>query len=121
MKGKHVVDAPDTMIKSILGYDNGSLFGDFGADFMSQRYYSYTNDASVPSRLLFNASAGYRFAPFSLFKQSSVQLNVTNLTDRKYISTLGSNGFVNSDPTGTAQTLLPGAPREFTLTFAAKF
>ncbi len=120
-KGKHVVDAPDTMIKSILGYDNGSLFGDFGADFMSQRYYSYTNDASVPSRLLFNASAGYRFAPFSLFKQSSVQFNVTNLTDRKYISTLGSNGFVNSDPTGTAQTLLPGAPREFTLTFAAKF
>ena len=120
-KGKHVVDAPDTMIKSILGYDNGSLFGDVGADFMSQRYYSYTNDASVPSRLLLNASAGYRFAPFYLFKQSSLQFNVTNLTDRKYISTLGSNGFVNSDPTGTAQTLLPGAPREFTLTFAAKF
>ena len=121
IKGKHVVDAPDTMLKSILGYDNGSLFGDLGADFMSKRYYSYTNDASVPSRLLMNASAGYRFAPFGIVKQSSLQLNVTNLTDRKYISTLGSNGFVNSDPNGTAQTLLPGAPREWTLTFAAKF
>ena len=120
-KGKHVVDAPDTMLKSILGYDNGSLFGDLGADFMSKRFYSYTNDASVPSRFLFNASAGYRFASFGLVKQSSLQFNVTNLTDRKYISTLGSNGFVNSDPTGTAQTLLPGAPREFTVTFAAKF
>lgn len=120
-KGKHVVDAPDTMLKSIVGYDNGSLFGDFGADFMSQRYYSYTNDASVPSRLLFNASAGYRFAPFSIIKSSSIQLNVTNLSDRKYISTLGSNGFVNSDPAGTAQTLLSGAPREFTVSFAAKF
>jgi iron complex outermembrane receptor protein len=120
-KGKHVVDAPDTMLKSILGYDNGSLFGDLGADFMSKRYYSYTNDASVPSRVLMNASAGYRFASFGLVKQSSVQLNVTNLTNRQYISTLGSNGFVNSDPNGTAQTLLPGAPREWTLTFAAKF
>ncbi len=120
-KGKHVVDAPDTMLKSIVAYDSGSLFGDFGADFMSQRYYSYTNDASVPSRLLFNASAGVRFAPFSIIKSSSIQLNVTNLTDRKYISTLGSNGFVNSDPSGTAQTILPGAPREFTLSFAAKF
>jgi len=120
-KGKHVVDAPDTMLKSIVGYDNGSLFGDLGADFMSTRYYSYNNDASVPSRLLLNASLGYRFQPFAFVKQSSVQFNVTNLTDRKYISTLGSNGFVNSDPNGTAQTLLPGAPREFTVTFAAKF
>ena len=120
-KGKHVVDAPDTMLKSIIGYDNGSLFGDIGADFMSQRYYSYSNDASVPSRLLFNASAGYRFAPFSIIKSSSLQFNVTNLTDRKYISTLGSNGFVNNDPDGKAQTLLPGAPREFTVSFAAKF
>jgi iron complex outermembrane receptor protein len=121
IKGKHVVDAPDTMLKSILGYDNSSLFGDIGADWMSKRYYSYTNDASVPSRLLLNLSAGYRFPQFGMLKQSSLQLNVTNLTDRKYISTLGSNGFVNSDPDGTAQTLLPGAPREFTLTFAAKF
>jgi len=119
--GKHVVDAPNTMLKSILGYDNGSLYGDLGGDFMSKRYYSYTNDASVPSRVLMTASAGYRFAPFSFVKQSSVQLNVTNLTDRKYIATLGSNGFVNSDPNGTAQTLLPGAPREWTMTFAAKF
>lgn len=121
IKGKHVVDAPDTMLKSILGYDNGSLFGDIGADWMSRRYYSYTNDASVPSRLLLNLSAGYRFPAFAMVKQSSLQLNVTNLTDRKYISTLGSNGFVNNDPNGTAQTLLPGAPREFTVTFAAKF
>jgi iron complex outermembrane receptor protein len=121
IKGKHVVDAPDTMLKSIVGYDNGSLFGDIGADFMSKRYYSYSNDASVPSRLLFNASAGFRFAPFAMVKSSSLQLNVTNLTDRKTISTLGSNGFVNNDAAGTAQTLLPGAPREFTVTFAAKF
>lgn len=121
IKGKNVVDAPDTMLKSILGYDNGSLFGDVGGDFMSKRYYSYTNDASVPSRVLVNASAGYRFAPFGIIRQSNVQFNVTNLTNRRYIATLGSNGFVNSDPNGTAQTLLPGAPREWSLSFAAKF
>jgi iron complex outermembrane receptor protein len=121
IKGKNVVDAPDTILKSILGYDNGSLFGDVAGDFMSKRYYSYTNDASVPSRVLMNASAGYRFAPFGMIRQSSVQFNVTNLTNRRYIATLGSNGFVNSDPNGTAQTLLPGAPREWSLSFAAKF
>ena len=119
--GKHVVDSPDTMLKSILGYDNGSLFGSLGADYMAKRYYSYTNDASVPSRTLFNASAGYRFKPFAFVRESSVQLNVTNLSNERYIATLGSNGFVNSDPSGTAQTVLPGAPREFTVTFAGKF
>ena len=120
-RGKHVVDAPSTMLKSILGYDSSTLFGDFGVDFMSKRYYSYTNDASVGARTLLNASAGYRFAQFAFLKSSSVQLNVTNLGNVRYISTLGSNGFVNSDPNGTAQTLLPGAPREFTITFAGKF
>ncbi len=120
-RNKHVVDAPNTMFRSILGYDDGSLFGDFGVDYMSKRYYSYTNDASVGSRTLLNASAGYRFRQIAFLKSSSVQLNVTNLGNVRYISTLGSNGFVNSDPNGTAQTLLPGAPREFTVTFAGKF
>jgi len=121
IKNKSVVDSPDTMIKSILSYDDSHVFGSFGGDFMSTRYYSYTNDASVPSRVLFNASAGYRFAPAWILKQSSIQVNVANLTNRRYISTLGSNGFVNSDPNGTAQTLLTGAPRAFTVTFAGKF
>ncbi|MBV8603090.1 MAG: TonB-dependent receptor [Pelomonas sp.] len=119
--GKRVVDAPSTMLRSILGYDDGRLFGDFGVDYMSRRYYSYTNDASVPGRTLLNLSAGYRFPAMAYLKASSVQLNVTNLGDVRYISTLGSNGFVNTDPNGTAQTLLPGAPREFTVTFAGKF
>lgn len=120
-QGKHVVDAPNTMFKSILGYDDGSLFGDLGVDYMSKRYYSYLNDASVSSRTLLNASAGYRLPSIGVLKTSSVQFNVANLTDKRYISTIGSNGFVNSDPTGTAQTLLPGATRTFTVTFAGTF
>ena len=58
--GKHVVDAPDQMVKSILSYDDGQCFGNFGADYMSKRYYSYLNDASVNGRVLFNLSAGLR-------------------------------------------------------------
>lgn len=119
--GKNVVDAPSTMLRSILGYDDGRLFGDFGVDVMSRRYYSYTNDASVGGRTLVNVSGGYRFPAFSYLKSSSLQFNVTNLGNVRYISTLGSNGFVNSDPNGTAQTLLPGSPREFSVTFAGKF
>ena len=116
--GKHVVDAPDTMFKSILGYDNGTLFGNVGMDYMSKRYFSYVNDASVPSRTLFNLSAGYRIKSLGNFvRDASVQLGVNNLSNEKYVSTIGSNGFVAS---GDSQTLLPGAPRQLFLTFTAK-
>jgi iron complex outermembrane recepter protein len=115
--GKHVVDAPDQMVKSILSYDDGHWFGNFGADYMSKRYYSYLNDASVSGRTLFNLSGGLRTKSLGFLSEGSVQLGVTNLTDRKYISTVGSNGFGNS---GDSQTLLPGAPRQVFVTLTGK-
>jgi iron complex outermembrane receptor protein len=46
---------------------------------------------------------------------------VTNLADKEYISTVGSNGFVESDPNGSFQTLLRGAPRQFFFSAKARF
>jgi iron complex outermembrane recepter protein len=46
-----------------------------------------------------------------LFEELTLQGAVTNLADENYISTIGSGGFTNADPNGTAQTLLRGAPR----------
>ena len=117
LSGKHVVDSPDTMLKSILGYDDGKLFGNLGVDYMSARYFTYTNDRSVPSRTLLNLSGGYRLKSLGFVKDASVQVGVNNLADTKYVSTIGSNGFGNS---GDNQTLLAGAPRQFFVTFSAK-
>jgi iron complex outermembrane receptor protein len=115
--GKHVVDAPDTMLKSILSYDDGSWFGNVGADYMSKRYYSYLNDAAVSGRVLLNLSGGLRTKSLGFLSEGSVQVGVTNLADKKYISTVGSNGFGNS---GDSQTLLTGAPRQFFITLTGK-
>jgi iron complex outermembrane receptor protein len=118
--GKHVVDSPDTIFKSILSYNDGSLFGNLGVDYMSKRYYTYLNDGSVPSRTLLNLSAGYRTKSLGFLSEGAIQVGVYNLTDQRYISTIGSNGFSNSDPTGMGQTLLPGSPRQVFVTFTAK-
>jgi len=121
--GKNVVDAPRTLFKSILSVDDGRWFGEAGVDFVSRRYYSYVNDASVPSRTLLNLSVGLRLqgaAGLPGLSESSVRLGITNLSNRRSIATLGSNGFVNSDPDGRAQTLLPGAPRQLFVTFSGK-
>ena len=43
-------------------------------------------------------------------RTAEIQLNATNLFDKAYVSTIGSNGFGN---VGDNQTLLSGAPRQF--------
>jgi len=119
--GKTVPDAPEVMIKTELAYDNGAFFARADANYTGGRYYTFLNQGSVPSYTLFNASAGYRFADVAMFEELTLQAAVTNITDKFYISTVGSNGFVNADPNGTAQTLLRGAPRQVFVSLMAKF
>ena len=119
--GKTVPDAPEMMLKTELTYDNGMFFARADANYTDGRYYTFLNQGSVPSYTLFNASAGVRFADLAMFEELSVQAAVTNIADKFYISTVGSNGFVNADPSGTAQTLLRGAPRQVFVSVKAKF
>ena len=116
-KGKTVVDTPKHLIRGELAYDSDTVFGKLGVNYMSRRYFTYLNDQSVSGRAIVDATLGYRFdiggrAPLE------VQLNATNLFDKRYVSTIGSNGFGNS---GDNQTLLAGAPQQFFVTLKAGF
>ena len=64
---------------------------------------------------------GYRLTNLGFVKDLTVQASVTNATDELYISTVGSNGFVNADPNGTTQTLLVGAPQQYFVSLKARF
>jgi iron complex outermembrane receptor protein len=121
VSGKQVVDAPKLMIKSELAWDNGTLFARVDGSHVGKRFYTYLNQGGVNAYELFNASAGYRFKDLGLFEELTVQGAVTNITDEFYISTIGSNGFSESDPNGTSQTLLRGAPRQFFVSVKARF
>jgi iron complex outermembrane recepter protein len=117
-KGKTVVNTPKSMIKSELSYDNGNLFGTLSVDHVGERYYTYTNvGGKVPAYTLSDLTVGYRFNSLKL----DVQLNVTNLTDEQYVSTIGSNGFTNADASNTSQTVLAGAPRQVFLAVKKHF
>ncbi|MBI3229221.1 MAG: hypothetical protein HYZ45_03265 [Burkholderiales bacterium] len=54
-------------------------------------------------------------------QEFSAQLNVTNLLNKRYFSTIGSNGFAASDPQGAFATMLEGAPRQVFMTVSGKF
>jgi len=125
--GKTVVDTPKELLKSELSYDNGTFFGKLGLDYTGKRFFTYTNDlvagsgdgaGSVSDYTIFNASLGYRLKDTGFGKNLSIQANVTNLTDEKYISTIGSNGFGNA---GDAQTFLAGAPLQWFVSLQGQF
>ena len=119
LKGKTVVDSPRHIASAELAYDGPLFFGRVGANYMSKRYYSYTNDVSVGGRTLVDASLGVRVPKGMGFLTGfALEASVTNLTDEKYVSTVGSNGFVNS---GDSQTLLAGAPRQWFVTLRRGF
>ena len=116
-KGKDVVDTPKHMLRGEVAYDSDTFFGRVGANYMSKRYFNYLNDRSVSSRVLVDATLGYRFDA-GLRSPIELQLNATNLLDKKYVATIGSNGFGNS---GDNQTLLAGAPQQFFATVKVGF
>ncbi|MDX2143241.1 MAG: TonB-dependent receptor [Rhodospirillaceae bacterium] len=120
--GKRLVDAPKILAKGELAYDDDIYFGRVTVSHTGKRFYTYLNDQPVKSYTLVDLTAGYRFGPGAGFAQGwEIQGNITNLFDKKYVSTIGSNGFANSDPTGTNQTLLAGAPMQAFVTIRAQF
>lgn len=113
IKGKTVVDSPKHMLRGELIYDQGPIFGRIGANYMSKRFFTYTNDQSVPGRTVVDASIGYR-----LTDRIEVQLNATNLFNEQYLGTINSGGTGNS---GDRQTLLVAAPQQFFATLKVGF
>lgn len=113
IKDKTVVDSPKHMLRGELTYDRGAFFGRIGANYMSKRYFTYTNDQSVPARTIVDASIGYR-----LSDKIELQLNATNPLDVQYLGTINSGGTGNS---GDRQTLLVGAPQQFFATLKVGF
>lgn len=120
VNGKQAVDTPKILFNTELAYDSAGWFGRLGAKYTGTRYYTYLNDSPVPAFWVANLTAGYKLLPIGPLKSATLQFNVTNLFNKQYYSTVGTNGFVSSDPAGTFATLQEGAPRAFFVTLSAK-
>jgi iron complex outermembrane recepter protein len=121
-KSKTQVDTPKHLLNLELAYDDDNLFGRIGVNYQSKRYYTYINDNSVPGRTLVDATLGYRFGDEAdMLSGLEIQVNATNLFDKKYIATLGQNGLTFSDPGGALQSMLVGAPRQIFVSVRKRF
>jgi iron complex outermembrane receptor protein len=117
--GKTVVDAPKNIVYANLAYENRGFFANLDVNYMSKRYFTYTNDESVPGHTVADLGVGYRFAGSDLWtKGLEIQGNVYNLFNERYIGAIGTNGFGFS---GDNQTLQAGAPITAFVTVRKRF
>jgi iron complex outermembrane receptor protein len=120
--GKVAVDSPQFLYKDELTYNNKGFNAHIGADYMSKRYFTYTNDNSVDGRFLSEFGTSYKRDEVGPFNELKLQMNIYNLAGAQYYSSIGTNGFIASDPTSVSNnTLQVGAPRTITGTFSVKF
>ncbi len=119
--GKYVVGIPSLMFSSSINYSVDGWHFSLDGKYTGRRYITYLNDSEVPEYWLFNAGGGYDFGKVGFFSNIGLSLNVTNLADKHYFATTGTNGYVASDPDGYNQTLMAGAPRQVFFTFDAAF
>lgn len=118
---KYVVGVPKTMFSSSVNYEFSGWRANLEAKYTGRRYITYTNDSAVPSYWMANGGIAYDFGAVSVFKALSVGANVTNLFDKRYFASTGTNGYVATDPDGYNQTLMAGAPRQYFVNLNAQF
>ncbi len=119
LRGKTVVDSPKHIANVELAYDQNGFYARANANYLSKRYFTYTNDQSVPGRVIVDGKIGYRFEKGSRLLQGfAIEGSVTNLTGKSYVATIGSNGY---GFVGDNQTLLAGAPRQWFVTVRKDF
>lgn len=117
--GKQTVDTPKNIANIELAFDQDGFYARGNLNYMSKRYFTYSNDQSVPSHAVVDAKIGYRVTSTDRWLNGvGIEGSVTNATDTTYISTIGSNGYGAS---GDNQTLLTGAPRQFFITISKTF
>ncbi|MFY9854769.1 MAG: TonB-dependent receptor [Terracidiphilus sp.] len=121
-KGKVNVDSPEGMYKTALDWHKRGAFAHIGADYMSTRYFTYSNDGSVGGRFQTEAGVGYKREELGAFKDLKLQINATNLLNSQYYASIGTNGFIYSDPLSVNNnTLQVGAPRTISGTLSVRF
>lgn len=120
VKGKTVVDTPKLMYSSSLDWNWEHWNAGLQGNYISKRYYTYTNDSSVSGYWLANANLGYDCGKLGALKDTTVSLNMVNLFDKRYISTLNTDASAAADPSGNLQILQVGTPRSAFVTLGVK-
>jgi iron complex outermembrane receptor protein len=128
-KGKELVLTPEKTFSARISYDFGPITVGAESKYISKRYVTDINDASIGGYAVFNVDMRYNL-PF-MDDKSYLQLNIQNLFNREYVSRATTSGASNlpipATATSPAASLVSttyyyaGAPSSVALTLNVKF
>jgi iron complex outermembrane receptor protein len=114
--GKQLPGTPKWMNKTVATLSVDPFEVQVIGDYVGRRFATFTNDASVKSYFLTSLRVAARVPDGVLpLRKVELALNVTNLTDRKGVSTLSIGSATNS------YSAYPIAPRQWFLTLSAAY
>ncbi|MGE4295506.1 MAG: TonB-dependent receptor [Campylobacterales bacterium] len=106
-KGNQVPNSAKVMLKASMTYALGNLRLTPAVKHIGERYGNAENNESVDAHTLFDLSVTYTRQQLFALTDVTFGLNITNLTDQKYIGTISSNDYT----TEGGASYYAGAPR----------
>ncbi len=119
--GKQMPDTPKHMMSASAQYATGPMLFNLAAKYTGKRYMSMVNDTELKGYTLLDFNAAWKIAENinGTFKNPTLRLNVSNLTNQKYyISSLGSGSNISISGAASVYT---GEPRFTSMTFQVDY
>jgi hypothetical protein len=114
--GKQIPGSPKWMNKTVATLSVGLFEAQLIGDYVGRRFATFTNDASVKSYFLASARIAMKLPPeLTQLRKAELSLNVTNLGDKKGLSTISVGSATNS------YSAYPIAPRQWFGTLSIGF
>ena len=106
--GKEAVDSPRWVFSAALDWDNGRFFANYSNRYVGKEYATFMNDEVLPAFYEMDADVGLRLDDIGFAKAPTIQLNLINMTNNRFLSGVSSIT-TNAQPTaGKYGTLIPG-------------
>ncbi|XHS76356.1 TonB-dependent receptor [Burkholderiaceae bacterium UC74_6] len=127
--GKQFATTPKYLAALAIQYEQGPLYVRAKGKYTGSQYASLMNDEAAPAYRVFDLEGGYKLGDFGMMKAAQVRVNVTNITNKRYLSPssgilLNAKTYVtptNVSYTSSGAFYYEGAPRMATITLSADF
>jgi iron complex outermembrane receptor protein len=107
--GKDAVRSPHFVGSVGLDYDDGRFFANWNMRYIGSQYATLTNDEKMPAYYEMGGAVGVRLPDIGPAKSPTLQLNLINLTDNKFLSGINSITPNAKNTVGRYGTLIAGS------------
>ncbi|MCX5615196.1 TonB-dependent receptor [Bombella saccharophila] len=111
--GKTAIRSPHFQAGAGLRYDDGHFFSMVTMHYISHQYATFMNDERIPAIMTADLALGYRFNNIGVLQKPTLRLNLSNLSNQRYLSGINSTAFNAHTTTGLHGTRIKGSSPDY--------